>query len=45
VLNLIIFGREMKVSYVTQEFKQCINIKAICSNYILEFRNTNSHVM
>jgi len=23
-------------------WKQCINIKTMCPNYILEFRNTNS---
>jgi len=26
-------------------FKQCTNIKPMCPNYILEFRNTNSHLM
>jgi len=33
-----LFGREMKVYYVTQVLKQDINIKMICPNYILEFR-------
>ena len=30
----------MKVYYVTQVLKQGINIKAMCSNYILKFRKT-----
>ena len=38
-----LFDSEMKVYYVTQAFKQGINIKMMCPNYILEFRNTKSH--
>ena len=33
-LNLL-FDSEMKVYYVTQVSKQGINIKAMCTNYIL----------
>ena len=40
-----LFDREMKVYYVTQVYKQGINIKTMCSNYILEFRNTKSHLL
>jgi len=35
----------MKVYYVTQVLKQDNKIKTICSYYILEFRNTKSHVL
>jgi len=35
----------MKLYYVTQVLRQGINIKAMCPNYILEFRNTNSHLL
>jgi len=35
----------MKVYYVTQALKQDINIKTMCPNYILKFRNTNSHLL
>jgi len=35
----------MKVYYVTQVLQQGINIKMRCPNYILEFRNTNSHLL
>jgi len=35
----------MKVYYVTLEFKQNINIKTICPNYIFELRNTKSHLL
>ena len=38
-----LFDSEMKVYYVTQVLKQGINIKMMCPNYILEFRNTKSH--
>jgi len=34
-----LFDSETKVYYVTQVFKQGINIKTTCPNYILEFRN------
>jgi len=34
----------MKVYYVTQMLKQGINIKTICPYYILDFRNTKSHL-
>jgi len=35
-----LFDREIKVYYVTQVLKQGINIKTMCPNYILEFKNT-----
>jgi len=35
----------MKVIYVTQVLKQGIYIKTICPYYILEFRNTKSHLL
>jgi len=35
----------MKVYYVTQELKQEINIKTMCPNYKLEFRNTKLHLL
>jgi len=35
----------MKVYYVTQVLKQGINIKTMWLNYILEFRNTQSHLL
>ena len=38
-----LFDREMKVYHVTQVLKQGRNIKTMCPNYILEFRNTKSH--
>jgi len=31
--------RKMKVYYVTQVLKQGMNIKMMCHNYILEFRD------
>jgi len=40
-----LFDSEMKVYYVTQVLKQGINIKTMCPNYILELRNTNSHLL
>jgi len=40
-----LYDRERKVCYVTQMLKQGINIKTMCPNYILEFRNTNSHLL
>ena len=36
---------EMKVYYVTQVFKQGINIKTMYPNYKLEFRNTQLHLL
>jgi len=33
----------MKAHYATHVLKQSINIKTMCPNYILEFRNTQSH--
>jgi len=39
-----LFDREIKVCYVTQVLEQGNNIKMICTNYILEFRNRTSHV-
>jgi len=38
-----LFDREMNVYYVTQVLKQGISIKAMCPNFILEFRNTKLH--
>ena len=42
-----LFDSEKKVYNVTQVLKQGINIKMMCPNYmyILEFRNTNSHLL
>ena len=40
-----LFDREMKVYYVTQVLKQGTNIKLMCPSYILEFRNTNLHLL
>jgi len=40
-----LFDREMKVCYVIQVLKQSINIKTMCVNYILEFRNITSHLL
>jgi len=37
--------REMNVSNVTQVLKQGINIKTMCPNYIIVFRNTKSHLL
>jgi len=41
-----LFDREIKVCYDTQVLKHGINIKTMCSNYILLyiFRNTKSHL-
>ena len=35
----------MKVFSVSQVLKQDINIKTMCPNYILEFRNMTSHLL
>ena len=35
----------MKGYHVTQVLKQGINIKTMCPNYILKFRNTKSHIL
>ena len=40
-----LFNSAMKVYYVTLVFKQNINIKTICPNYIFELRNTKSHLL
>ena len=40
-----LFCSEMKVCYITQVLKQCINIKTMCLNYKCEFRNTKSHLL
>jgi len=40
-----LFDSEMKVYYVTQVLQQCINIKTLCPNYILEFRKGKSHLL
>jgi len=40
-----LFDSEMKVYYVTQVFKQGINIKTMCPNYILKFKNTQWHIL
>ena len=34
-----LFDSEIKVYYVTQVLKQGISTKAMCRNFILEFRN------
>ena len=39
-----LFDSEMKVYYLTQVSKQGGNIQTMCPFYILEFRNTNSHL-
>ena len=39
------FDREMKAYNVTQVIKQVINIKTMCPNYVLEFRNTNLYLL
>ena len=38
-----LFDSETKVCYVTQVFKQGINVKTMCHNYILKFRNTQMY--
>ena len=40
-----LFDRDMTVHYITQVLKQGTNIKMICPNYILEFRNTKSYLL
>jgi len=40
-----LFDREMQVYYITQVLKQGIYIKIMFPNHILEFRNTNSHLL
>ena len=40
-----LFDSEMNVYYVTQVLKQGIKIKTMCPNYILEVRNTKSHLL
>ena len=40
-----LFDRRMKIYYVAQVLKQVSNIRTVCPNYILEFRNTNSHLL
>jgi len=40
-----IFDRELKVYYVTQVLTHGFNIKTTYHNYILEFRNTKSHLL
>ena len=39
------FDGEMTVYYVTHLTKQYFNIKPVCLYYILEFRNTLSHLL
>jgi len=39
-----LFVKKRKVHYVTQVLKQGNNIKMMCLNYILQFRNTKSHL-
>ena len=39
-----LFDSEIKAYYVTHVFNQGININTMCLNYILEFRNTKSHL-
>jgi len=43
-LNLS-FDSEIKVYCVTKVLTQGVNIKTMCPNYILEFRNTKSHLL
>jgi len=40
-----LFDSAMKVYYVPLVFKQGITITTRCPNYILELRNTNSHLL
>jgi len=40
-----LFDRDMTVHYITKVLKQGTNIKMICPNYILEFRNTKSYLL
>mgnify|MGYP007133528473 CR=1 FL=1 len=40
-----LFDIEVKVYYVKQVLKQGININTMCPNYILELRNTKSHLL
>ena len=40
-----LFDSEMKAFTVTQVLKQGINITTMYPNYILEFRNTKSHLL
>jgi len=35
----------MKVYYVTQVLMQGFNIKTICPNYMITFRNTKLHLL
>jgi len=39
-----LFDSEMKLFYVTQVLKQGTNIKTMCPNYILKFRNKTTHL-
>jgi len=39
-----LLDRDMKVFFVCQALKQGINIKTMCPNYILNFRNNKSHL-
>ena len=38
-----LFDSETKVCYFTQVFKQGINVKTMCPNYILKIRNTQMY--
>jgi len=40
-----LLDREMKVYYVTLVSKHGINIKTMCWNYVLKFRNTKWHLL
>ena len=40
-----LFDREMKVYYYKQVLQQGINIKTMCQNCILKFRNMKSHLL
>jgi len=40
-----LFDSELKVYYVTQVLKQGINIKMMCPNYILKFKNKKLHLL
>ena len=36
---------QINICYNTSVLNQCLNIKTMCPNYIIEFRNRKSHVL
>jgi len=44
-LDSLFDNKIKKVYYITHVLKQGINIKTNCPNYILKFRNMNSHLL